>query len=366
MYRSSLIAAVSASLFLTHPVFSDDSGKQNTAYPYVEGELVLELGDDLVFSSTGPANELNDFYLNGELALAVALTSMFSVNAGLTFEPVRDPRPGRDRFFGDQGLHVDTLNAQVDFGNASIVAGKFGPGFGTAWDNTPGIYGTDFAEDYELAEMIGFGGSYTVLNTPAGTVVLGANIFFTDTTFLSDSLFTSRGRTRRRDGGAANTGRFDNVSVSLDGSDIPGLHGFVWHLAYRHLSPGTGNPAAEDGFVAGLAREMDLGNDVTLGLTGEVAYLANAGASADDSLYLTSGMSLGHGPWHAELAGTLRRMDQAAGGAANDYLLQVSGGYEFENGIDLSLGYAHTREGATNGHEIGFRLTKAFEFSSKN
>lgn len=367
--RSAFAATLCAAAILAPGISladDNDSEEENIIYPHVDGELTLELGDDLVFSSTDPTAELNDLYLNGELVLMVALTSYFSVNAGLTFEPVKDPRPSTDRYFGDQGLYVDTLNAQVDVGNASLVAGKFGPGFGTAWDNTPGVYGVDFAEDYELAEMIGFGGSYAFQNMYAGTIVVGANIFFADTTFLSDSLFTRRGPTRRGDGGAANTERFDNFSVSVDGSDIPGLQGFSWHLAYRHLSPGVGDFKAENGFVAGLAREMDLGNGVTLGVTGEVAYLANAGASADDALYLISGLSLGHGPWHGELAGSLRRTNLAAGGSTSDYLVQLSGGYQFENGIDLSLGYAHTREGGTKGHKIGLRLTKTFEFSTRD
>lgn len=368
MQRNLSMAAGISALVLASPVFAEDPNErnENTAHPYVEGELLLELGDDLTFHSSDPANELNDLYLNGELALTVALTSMFSVNAGLTFEPVRDPAAGKDRVFADQGLYVEVLNAQVDIGNASIVAGKFGPGFGTAWDNTPGVFGVDFAEDYELAEMIGFGGGYTFQNMYSGTVVVGANVFFADTTFLSDSLFTRRGRTRRSDGGAANTGRFDNFSITADGSNIPGLQGFSWHIAYRHMSPGTGDSKAENGFVASLAREMNLGNGVTLGLTGEAAYLANAGASADDRLYLTSGMSFAHGPWHGELAASLRRQNLAAGGATNDYLLQLSGGYKFENGVDLSLGYARTRDAKTSGHKIGLRLTKAFQFSSAN
>lgn len=366
-YLRSIAIGITA-LMHSSPAFTEDSAdrSENVSHPYVEGELTLELGDDLVFSSTDPTAELNDLYLNGELAMMVALTSYVSINAGLTFEPVKDPRPNTDRYFGDQGLYVDTLNAQVDVGNASLVAGKFGPGFATAWDNTPGVYGTDFAEDYELSEMIGFGGSYTFQNMYAGTIVVRANIFFADTTFLSDSLFTRRGSTRRRDGGAANTERFDNFSFSVDGSDIPGLQGFAWHLAYRHLSPGIGNVRAENGYVAGLGREMDLGNGVTLGLTGEIAYLANAGASADDTLYLTSGVSLGHGPWHGELAGTVRRMELSASGSTNDHLFQVSGGYEFENGIDFGLGYAHTRESGTKYHKFGIRLTKAFEFSTRD
>src|SRR3546814_15065105 len=52
-----------------------------------------------------------------------------------------------------------------------------------------------------------------------GIYTLAANLFFADRTFLSNSAFIERGRRSGIDGGAANTGRLDNVSISLDSED---------------------------------------------------------------------------------------------------------------------------------------------------
>ncbi|WP_309086368.1 hypothetical protein [Chelativorans sp.] len=334
-------------------------------YPYVDGVLELTLGDDYVFRSDDPANEINDLFFEAWLGLTVGLTPIFSINAGLTLEAVEDPGPFEDRHFGDMGLYVDTLNLQADLGKFSVVAGKFGPGFGTAWDITPGVYGTDFAEDYELSEQFGLGLAYTFETAGHGTHTLGANVFFADTTALSESVFTRRGRLDVIDGGAGNTEELDNFSVTLDGKDFPGLSGFSYHLGYRHLSAGLGDPEDENGFAAGLAQSLDLGNGASLALNGEVAYFSNYGGSLDDALYVTSGLALASGPWHGEIAGTIRKFDFDGGDDQTDYLAQVSGGYTFDNGVDVSLGYGFAREAEIDTHALGVRLTKSFEFSTR-
>lgn len=334
-------------------------------YPFIEGELELELGNDFVFRSDDPANEINDLFFEGALGVKLGLTPIFSINGGLTAEAVEDPEPFEDRTFGDIGLYVDTLNLQADLGNLTLLGGKFGPGFGRAWDITPGIYGTDFAEDYELSEQIGFGAAYRFETATLGTHTLGGNLFFADTTFLSDSVFTRRGRLSPDDGGAGNTERLDNFSVTLDGEDMPGLTGFSYHLGYRHLSVGLGDASDEDGFVAGLAQESELANGMVLTVNGELAYFSNAGGSLDDALYATAGLGLVIGPWHGELAGTIREIDFDGGGSGTDYLAQISAGYTFDNGLDLSLGYGYTREDTIDSHFVGLRLAKSFEFASR-
>ena len=337
------------------------------SYPYIEGTLDLELGHDWVFRSDDPANEIHDLYFTGNLGLKFVLTPIFSINTGLTLEAVEDPLPFEDRFFGDHGLYVDTLNLQADLGNFTFLLGKFGPGFGTAWDNTPGVFGTVFAEDYELAEQLGFGAAYTFDAGDAGKHTLGANIFYADNTFLSDSVFTRRGRNVVGNGGAGNTGRLDNVSVTLDGGEFAALPGFTYHLGYRHLSAGVTETADENGFVAGIAKETELSNGVVLTVTGELAYFTDAGGVVDDNaLYATAGLQLTRGPWHGELAATLRALDIAGIGTQRDHIAQASIGYEFDNGIDISGGYAHVREADVNSHVLGLRLTKSFEFSTRN
>lgn len=342
----------------------DDSAP--ASYPYIEGTLDLELGDDFVVESDDDSTEINDLYFSGSLAARMHVTEILSLNAGLTLEAVEDPLPFEDRFFGGMGLYMDTLNVQAEYNGFSLLAGKFGPGFGTAWDNTPGVFGTAFAEDYELSEQIGVGLAYTFDAGDAGQHTLGANVFYADNTFLSDSLFTRRGRTSVSDGGVGNTGTLDNFSLTLDGSEFAALPGFSYHLGYRHLSAGVTEDADENGFVGGVAKETELANGMVLGLNGELAYFDDAaGVAGDEALYATAGLSLTHGSWHGELAGTLRKV-RLSRVDFNDHIVQASVGYEFENGIDLSAGYAHVREAAVDAHVIGVRLTKSLEFSTRN
>ena len=357
---AAMLAAISAA---TAADFAE-SQAEPAAYPYVEGAGEITIGDDFVVSSDDPAGEVNDLFFEGELGPKVFLTPLAAINFGITAESVEDPAPFEDRAFGDIGLYVDTLNLELSNGTTTFLAGKFGAGFGTAWDVTPGVYGTDFAEDYELSEQLGFGLSHAFA-TGFGTHTLGANVFAADTSVLSESAFTNRGRLSRFDGGAGNTGRLDNFSITLDGSDMPGLDGVSYHLGYRHLIAGVGDDHDENGFVAGLARETELANGMTLGINGEAAFLHNAFGSADDALYLTSGVYLQNGPWHGELAGTIRRLDFGDGGDQSDLLAQVSAGYAFDNGFDVSLGYAYARADKIEAHVVGLRLTKEFEFTTR-
>jgi len=373
--KSSVVTSYLTTLFAvgllsTQAAFAADvtepEAEAPDTYPYVEGVLDLELGDDWVFSSDDPTAEINDLYFSGALGMKVGLTPIFALNIGITAESVLDPAPSTDRTFGDIGVYVDTLNLEASLGMLTLVAGKYGPSFGSAWDITPGVYGTSFAEDYELSEMIGFGSAVEFETGAAGTIILGGNVFFADTTVLSDSILTSRGRTSLADGGLANTEQLNNFSLTIDGSDIAAMPGFSYNLGYRHLSAGVTETADEDGFVAGVAQEIELsGGDVVV-VNGEIAYFTNyGGVSDDDAVYLTAGLGYVHGPWHGEVAGSLRLIDYSGGGSDDDHLIQVSAGYEFENGIDVSAGYANASEGGVVSHTLGLRLTKSFEFSTR-
>lgn len=343
----------------------ETTAKPIPTYPYVEGSLSLELENDHFFRSDDPDNEFNELYFTGELAIAVHFLSQLALNIGTTTEPVLDPLPGTDRYLGDHGLYLDTLNLQTTFGTASLTGGKFAPGFGTAWDVTPGIYGTALAEDYELSEMLGFGLAYGLEGLAVGNVIVGANLFTVDTTELSNSLFTERGRTTLADGGAANTARLNNYSFTLDGGEIGALPGFTWHLGYRHLSPGAGDVTAENGFVAGVTQSLALQNEVELLLNSEFAYLSNSMASTDDALYVTGGLQIIRGPWHGEIAGTFRQTEFSSGGTQNDHFIQFSAGHLWKNGIDFSIGYAYTHDAGVNTQTFGALLTKTFDFSTQ-
>jgi len=335
-------------------------------YPYIEGEFIWELQGDFTTSTDDPAAELNDVFGYIELAASLYLSDVLQINTVVVGEPVQDPAAGQNRFFDDHGLYVEAVNVQVNLSEyTSLMAGKFGPGFGTAWDMTPGIYGVDFAEDYELAEMLGFEVSHMFAANSLGAVTLGASVFYADTTFLSDSIITRRGRTNLADGGAGNTEEPNNFAVSLDGEELPDMPGFEWHLAYRHLSAGQGDVADEHGIVAGITQEVEFGDEQAAVFNLEYAAFDNFGGSADDVDYLTAGLTFIDGPWHTDISGTLRNRDVVAGADVDDVLFQASVGYVDENDIDWNVGYKFAEEGGVDSHTFGFFITRATEFLTK-
>ena len=344
---------------------ADESGEAETTYPNVTGAAYLELGDDWTFQSDDPGSEIHDVYFYGTLDLNFGLTPIFSVNLGLTAEDViGEYVPFEDRYFKDTGIYVHALNVQADVGNASFMAGKFHPNFGRAWDNTPGVFGTYFAEDYELTEMVGLSGAYTFAPDGAGQHVLGGAIFFADTSFLSDSIFTRRGELSLADGGLANTERLDNFVISLDGSEFTSMPGLSYHAAFRHLSAGVTEDLDENGFVFGLAKDITIDDETSVTLTGEAAFFSNYMGFEGDAGYFTAGAALYRGSWHGELSGALRRYDDGMGGHISDHLLQASAGYTFDNGFDLAAGYGFNHAADTDYHTIGLRLTRYIEFPS--
>lgn len=344
---------------------ADDGSEGGGPYPNVTGSAYLEIGDDWTFDSDDPGAEIHDVYFSGSLDLKFGLTPLFSVNLGLAAEDVIGEYVAfEDRYFKDTGLYVSTLNLQADVGSATMLAGKFHPNFGRAWDNTPGIFGTYFAEDYELTEMVGAGGSYRFSAGGAGTHVLGGAIFYSDNSILSDSIFTSRGQLDIADGGLANTGRLDSFTISLDGSDFAAMPGLSYHAAYRRLSAGVTEDLDENGFVFGLAKDVTIDDETSVTLTGEAAFFSNYTGFDGDAAYFTAGAALSRGQWHGELSGAVRRYDDGMGGKVSDRLLQASAGYTFENGVDLAAGYGFTHASGTDYQTIGLRLSRALEFPS--
>jgi hypothetical protein len=365
MNRNALILAAGLAAALPAAALAADNVKPaGTAapdvYPYIDGVINLEFDNDWTFHSSNPANEFNNLYMHGSTAaFKLGLTQVFSVNLGLTLEQVKGPYPPKDCTMCGIGLYMDTLNLEANLGNWTFTAGKYEPNFGFAWDVAPGPWGSRYAEDYELSERMALGAAYT-FDTGFGKHTLAVNTFFADTTVFSESLFNNRGRLHDYDGGAGNTGKFDNFSVTLAGEEIPGLEGFKYNIGYRHQTGTESDAGDENGFVIGLAKDTEIGNGVTLGLVGELAYFEHYTGAAGDATYVTVGGSLKRGPWHGELTGSFRDFE------TNDRLVAASVGYGFDSGYDLSIGYGREHVAGDDNDMIGVRLTKCFSFSTRS
>ncbi|SIT59261.1 conserved hypothetical protein [Mesorhizobium prunaredense] len=197
--------------------------------------------------------------------LFFAPTDYLQLATSIITEPVIDPEPGENAIFEGIGTYVAELYGTVEADPATLRVGKFDTIFSVASEIAPGINATDLVSDFDADERLG------------GEIILGfeslglnhalAATAFTDRTILSNSLFTSRGRTSLSDGGAGNTDGLSSFSIVLDGckgSETVDCYmdgEFGYRLGFRHQK--AGQPTDE-----AIEEELTLGS--------ERAYLAAA------------------------------------------------------------------------------------------
>jgi len=342
--------------------------------PYLKIVVPIELQNDGNFKSDTSAGRRNDLFASVEPEVTIGIVPGLSVFIHGVLEPMRDPRPGESRLFRSHGIFLEDLYVQyqglVNRRGPNAVkfrvwGGKFTPNFGTAWDAAPGIYGTDFAEDYELVERIGFGGALTLEHGALGTHTLSASTFFLDRSVLSGSAITKRTRVRLTDGGPSNTRGFKSFHVTLEGAKIPGLEGLTYHVSFVHQDLRGGG--RERGLAFALAYQAELGG-YTITPIVEFAHFIDAdGVDGQRRNYLTTGVTVERGGWHVAISHTFRHTHMPSAGIVRDNLFQVSGGYTFPDGHDLAglgiaAGYSHRNEDSIATHTVGVLLTYEFEF----
>ncbi|MEM7621269.1 MAG: hypothetical protein AAF228_12585 [Pseudomonadota bacterium] len=338
--------------------------KKAQNYPYIEGELTVEFQVDSNFDSDDPDSEITDSFNTTELGLTAHIHQNFKVISTLVFEPVKDPEAGDDRFFEDHGLYAEELYGKFVFDNVSVFGGKFNPAFGVAWDAAPGIYGADFAEDYELTERVGFGASLEVEKTPFGKMEFVGSVYQADRSFLSDSAFTNRGQVSLSDGGVSNTDGLESFALAINGSELPGLADVEYNIGYRYQEAGEGDLSDEDGFVAGL-KGTEKFKSVTLEWLTEFAYLDNAEGTNDELYYYTVGGNLQfYDKYNLAISYTSRQREIDGGDDFEDDLFQVSAGTEVYKDWNLSVGYKYAVEEDVENNTFGVLLDKTFEFST--
>lgn len=311
-------------------------------------DISIELQDDYLFRSSDPAQEFNDASATIEADLGLEYASGSGAYATIVFEPVLDPE--KDRFFQGFGLYVEELFLAHDFGPAAIRLGKLSTDFGAANDIAPGLYGDEFTDDYELTERLG--ASVEVpFEALGGLHSISATAFFADTTPLSDSAFTSRGRLSRDDGGVSNTGRPDSFAITVAGE--VGETGY--NLGLRRQSAGRGDPSAEFGGVVGVFREIEL-EDVEVEFVAEAAYFPRYDGDRDSAVFATLGAEFSFGDVSLSAVYGLRDL----GEISTDHLATVSLEYELAEGLSIGTGYRFLRDDGAYQHTVGLLLTYDF------
>jgi hypothetical protein len=340
-----------------------------------------------------------DLFTKAELGLYLGMPGGFTLNFVGKFEPAdRDP-DGTNRYFENQAGWIDQLYLAWSRGPIEIFAGKIHPRFGFAWDIAPGLYGTDFGEEYELSEKIGFGAALSLsdllgLSDSIGSHSLRAEFFQADRTGLSGSVLAARWldpgatdaagrniyrwRNRRAFGGADNTQGYGSFVLSLAGERVPmpvGALRYTVGYSQRRAgsdSVGAGTAETERGYVGGVAWEIPLPMRITATPLVEAVRLDNADGVRDARReFVTAGFELARAPFSAAYVfATQRDSDQRVGGDSFRTQHMVSLTLDVDHYIPLGLlkglaatiGWRNLREGGVGANDYGAQLAWGYKF----
>jgi hypothetical protein len=310
-------------------------------------DFSLDIDGIHVLKAQDPEARIDEVSASFEGGLWLEFPGGASLHATLILEPVTDP--SGDRYFEDFGLYAEELYLALPAGGAEIRAGKINLDFGLANDEAPGLFGDEFPGEYELTERIGMAAELPLGSGAAGPALTAA-VFLADTTPLSDSLFTRRGRLHERDGGVSNTGAPQSFLLGLDGA--AGATGYSAGLRYQTA---PGGEADEYGAVLGLTREVGIAGTGGA-LLGEAAYFPRFNGAHASAVFLTAGAGVELGD--AELSAVFGQRWSA--GDPDGHMATIGLDYELGDALTLGAAYLLLKDEGETSHTVGLQLT--FEF----
>ncbi len=291
------------------------------------------------------------------------------------------PKPSSTILFG-HAVFLEQAFVNAAVGPFEVFAGKINPSFGFAYEPriAPGIFAKDFAEDYEITEMLGFG---LVWKTDLRAWSLGSHLvrgqaFFQDNTFLHTSVLT-RPRfgqstavrisdTARDQGGPANTGQPNNFSAMLQGGDFAALPGLRYQASWArlHRSDDGGRNLHAAGLGFGYETVLGKVGDADLRLTPitELVRIVNPAGERGRGWWWTVGTRIEIEPWYISPAAGLRSLSHRADAPSGiDRFLTLTVEYHLLDKVTVGAGYKLERapngDGPCSGtcHVFGVRVT---------
>ena len=337
----------------------------------LSGEVNFELSQDNHYHSSNKENEINNTYTKIELPTTLQINNSIALESNFVFEQVQDPENGKDSFLDNHGAFFEELKLTYQNGSWQAWGGKYNPSFGTAFDSgiIGGIWSKNFAGDYELTEKIGIGAGYVFEEKSVGNHALSLNTFFADTTDFSRSKITGRTSGNKRavksDGGASNNEALESYSITLDGNNVAGVEGLTYHAGYRFQNNGDVNIGSPDETGAALASSylFPVTDSIKTRIFVEYVYLNNAENSNDDVTYLTTNLDTRfYKNWVLNLSHTSREFEHSNNTKTNDKLTQLSGGYDFDNGVSVQAGLKSVKESDVDTKTAGIMLNYNYGF----
>ena len=332
----------------------------------ISGAVVMELQNEYAVDSDNDTRDGdNDLFFRTEVAPVIQFHKNIFIDGVAVLENINDRKPNTNNTFESEGIFMEELKVNFEKDGWAAFAGKFNPGFGIAWDYGRGIWSEDFAEDYEITERIGLGGSYTYEHEDFGIHTLTASTFFADTTFLSQSVISKRDRVNKDDGGVSNTEDFSSFVISLEGENLASIENLYYKLAYRSQSEGDADSGGDDetGYAATLGYIFPFTELIELDALVEFVDIENFDAGTDDNEYFAASLvTTFDAQWNLTIGYTSREIDVKGDSDIDDHLIQVSAGYDFGQGTTIEIGWRGTEESGDDTDIIGGLIRHTFEF----
>ena len=371
--KNTSLYLIALAMAISGPVKAADvNAEKECAQPCLEYSGHVDLNTAWLIPTDSGVSNSYDIGPEAETEFTLRMFDGFSVLTNLKAEPVLDVDPGTNRFFSDIGAYVEVLQANVAICDLTSFGGKIHPAFGHAWDVTPGLHGTDLAEDYELKERLGGGASYAFDGFGFNNV-LSASAFTADRTMFSESVFTNRGRRSLADGEAGNTDGVSSFAVALDGcagAEVDSCYDdgkFGYQVAARYQKGGEDSEGNELGFLGSVIKSFAVGEDTTIRLLGEAAWFRDFQGGADNAIAFTGSGALEQGPFTYSLSYSQERIF-ADGADIIDHLVDATATYDLGEmpsvaGERWSIGAGYTYEQAEDEgtHIIGMKLSAKFD-----
>jgi len=357
----SAIAFVGAIISTTANTASASEG----AYPNISGEWLFETQLEHGFQSDDVDGERTNLFGRSEFVPTIELNDNFSVDATVVLEPLQDSKAGNNTAFSQEGIFVEKFKMNYENGPWGAFAGKFNPDFGKGWDWGRGVWGEDFAEDYEVTQKIGFGGSYTLDTPNSGSHTFTASTFYNDTTLLSESVLTRLDRVRQSDGGAGNTQDLSSYVLGLTGEDVAGIDDLTYQIGFRHLAAADNSATGDDenGYTFGGGYVFPVSEDVSMDALVEYVNIQNFEGATEDRQYIYANLVTNiYEDWNVTTGYTYRKTEDIGLADVNDNLFQLTGGYDFGNGLTLEGGWRSSEEVGADTNIIGGLARYILEF----
>jgi hypothetical protein len=339
------------------------------------GVFTVAFQVDNVLGNGPTYRSFTNLFAESELRGYIAVTNHFTLNGLAKLEQARDQIQGGA--FVDQSLYIQRLFGVINLAPFHLYGGKIHPRFGIGWFRTPGLYGTDFAEEYELIERLGFGlridargefGSHrlTVEAFQADTSFLNGNAF-ANSAQLGDPGVKRQGKRTLADGGVSNTGTFESFAVAVS-SRWPGLRGLGTEVGFLKQRASPLDARDEYAWTASAFWRLPLRGDLSIEPLAEFTSVAGQAGTDRNVDYVTLAANLRIGELWAVALHTSQKYvrDHAANDFRTDWLvgfavaLDLGDAFKDElpwlAGLTAVAGWRYDRKAGVERDTLGFLL----------